>query len=67
MGGRAEEPRTAWTIKGLGADGPNPELKEKLVLFGQFIGDWDITEDRYPQPDGTEVKHRGGSSLRMDS
>jgi hypothetical protein len=59
MGGRAEEPRTAWTIKGLGADGPNPELKEKLVLFGQFIGDWDITEDRYPQPDGTEVKHRG--------
>jgi hypothetical protein len=46
-------------IKGLGADGPHPELKEKLMLFGQFIGDWDISEARYPQPDGTEAKRKG--------
>jgi len=30
------------TIKGLGADGPDPRLKEKLMLFGQFVGDWHI-------------------------
>jgi hypothetical protein len=46
-------------IKGLGADGPLPELKEKLMLFGQFVGDWDIIEARYPQPDGTEIMRKG--------
>ena len=56
-----------WNIIGLGADEPFPELKEKLSLFGQFIGDWDIIEARYPQPDGTEIKRTGGSSFRLDS
>jgi hypothetical protein len=51
--------KTAWTIKGLGANSPDPELKEKLMLFGQFIGDWDIIEARYPQSDGTEIKRKG--------
>ncbi len=46
-------------IEGLGADGPGPEMREKLMLFGQFVGDWDIVEARYPQPDGTEIKRRG--------
>jgi hypothetical protein len=46
-------------IKGLGADGPDPNLKEKLMLFGQFVGDWDIIEARYTQADGTEVKVKG--------
>lgn len=46
-------------IKGLGAEGPNPELKEKLMLFGQFVGGWQIVEARYPQPDGTEIKRKG--------
>lgn len=41
------------------ADGPHPELKEKLMLFGQFVGDWDGMEARYPQPDGTEIKRKG--------
>jgi hypothetical protein len=59
MAHRAKEPRTAWKIEGLGADGPNPELKEKMMLFGQFIGDWDISEDRFPRPNGTVVKQRG--------
>jgi hypothetical protein len=48
-----------WTIKGLGADGPEPNLKEKLMLFGQFVGDWNIVEARYTQADGTEVIMKG--------
>jgi hypothetical protein len=48
-----------WEIEGLAAYGPYPNLKEKLALFGQFVGDWDIAEARYPQPDGTEVKRKG--------
>jgi hypothetical protein len=46
-------------IPGLGASGPDPAMREKLMLFGQFVGDWDIIEARYPQPDGTDVKRRG--------
>ena len=52
------------SIKGLVADGPDPKLKEKLMLFGQFVGDWDILEARYPQPDGTEIKRRGEIHFR---
>jgi hypothetical protein len=59
MVNRSKESRTAWMIEGLGADSPDPELKEKLMLFGQFIGDWEIIEARYPQPDGTEIRRRG--------
>ena len=29
-------------ISRLYAAGPDPDLKEKLMLFGQFVGDWDI-------------------------
>jgi len=53
------EPDTKLVIRGLLADGPDPEMREKLMLFGQFVGDWDILEARYPQPDGTEIKRRG--------
>jgi hypothetical protein len=35
-------------IKGLGSDGPLLGQGEKLVLFGQFVGDWDIVEARNP-------------------
>jgi len=48
-----------WEIKGLAADGPDSGLKEKLMLFGQFVGDWDIVEARYLQADGTWVKMHG--------
>ncbi len=48
-----------WFIEGLGAKGPNPTLKEKLMLFGQFVGDWEIVEARYIQADGTWVKMKG--------
>lgn len=46
-------------IEGLLVEGPNPEMKEKLMLFGQFVGDWDILEDRSLQPDGTWTTTRG--------
>jgi hypothetical protein len=50
---KSEVSEVPWTITGLGAQGPLPELKEKLALFGQFVGDWDIVESRYIRPDGT--------------
>jgi hypothetical protein len=34
------------------ADGPNGEHADRLRLFGQFVGSWDI-EMRYFDPDGT--------------
>lgn len=48
-----------WLIKGLGAFGPDPDLKEKLMLFDQFVGDQNIVEAHYTQGDGTEVKMKG--------
>jgi hypothetical protein len=48
-----------WSIKGLGANGPEPHLKEKLMLFGQFVGDWEIVEARYLQLDGSWVRMKG--------
>jgi hypothetical protein len=56
---KMEIPETAWKITGLSAQGPFPELKEKLALFGQFVGDWEIVEDRYLADDGTWIKSRG--------
>ncbi len=41
-----------WQLKGLAASAPNPELAEKMMLFGQFIGDWEIKE-RWLEADGT--------------
>ncbi len=46
-------------IKCLTAHGPDPSLKNRLMLFGQFIGDWDIVDARYLQADGTWVKMKG--------
>jgi hypothetical protein len=51
--------RRTWGIFGLPANGPFPGLEEKLALFGQFVGDWQIVEDRYLQDDGTWIKSRG--------
>jgi len=59
MMNKSEKSRNEWAIKGLAANDPHPELREKLMLFGQFIGDWDIVEARYPQPDGTVIKRQG--------
>jgi hypothetical protein len=35
-----------WEIEGLSAHGPARGLREKLHLFGQFVGSWDIVEHR---------------------
>jgi len=47
--------RRGWTIPGLPASGPAPELREELRLFGQFVGSWDIMEHRnLPSPTVTK-------------
>lgn len=38
---------------------PHPELADKLALFGQFVGDWDILECRSLEDDGTWSTSRG--------
>lgn len=43
-----------WTLKGLGADAPLGEQKEKLSLFGQFVGDW-VGEATFLKDDGSEI------------
>ena len=47
------------SIRGLVSVAPDPKFSEKLMLFGQFVGDWDILEAKYPQPDGTIIKREG--------
>src|SRR5438874_12763366 len=54
----SQQQSQVWTIKGLGADGPFPELKEKLMLFGQFAGDWEL-DARYTLPDGRNTTAKG--------
>src|SRR2546422_658028 len=56
---RMSRPHPLWTIDGLGAEGPFPDFKEKLALFGQFVGDWVIEEARYPRPHGLELRSQG--------
>jgi hypothetical protein len=42
----------------LPADGPVPELADKMMLFGQFVGSWDLEVFEY-QRDGTRLEHTG--------
>lgn len=41
-------------IGGLGALGPAPELADKMMLFGQFVGDWEC-DVVLIQPDGSKL------------
>ncbi len=59
MNSLTTRPSIKHEIEGLLADGPDHELREKLMLFGQFVGDWDILECRNLQPDGTWSVTRG--------
>jgi hypothetical protein len=45
-------------IGGLESNGPDPALKEKLDLFGQFVGDWEF-DMVLLRPDGTRLKGDG--------
>ncbi len=47
------QPGSTHTIRGPESQAPNQEVKDKLMLFGQFVGDWDILEDRFYEPDGS--------------
>ena len=47
-----EHSEEGWFLEGLGATGPDPSLREKLMLFGQFVGDWDIVESKFLEDDG---------------
>ena len=49
-------------IRGLMAQGPNPELREKLELFGQFVGDWEGLAQFF-KPDGTELGPSQGGEV----
>jgi len=39
-------------LRALAADGPFPDYRDKLQVFGQFVGSWDV-EGRFFDPDGT--------------
>jgi len=43
-------------LEGLLASGPHPDFADKLQLFGQFVGDWDV--------DYTDYQH-GGTTSQM--
>lgn len=45
---------TGQQIGGLAASGPSPELADKMMLFGQLVGDWNC-EVMLIQPDGSKV------------
>lgn len=46
------------TIEGLIARGPRPDLKDKLMLFGQLVGNWAIESEWFLQ-DGSIPKGEG--------
>ena len=52
-------PDSAWKLAGLGAMGPDPVVKDKLMLFGQFVGEWDIIEGKYLDEAGQWVNQTG--------
>jgi len=43
--------------QGLAASGPDVDYAEKLMLFGQFVGDWEVDFTVYG-PDGTREIER---------
>jgi hypothetical protein len=50
-------------IVGLPADGPDPALRKKLALFGQFVGDWKIFGQTLPESK-SETLEEGGAHFR---
>jgi hypothetical protein len=45
-------------LTALAAGGPDPELADKLMLFGQFVGAWDV-DLTWHRADGSHDKSRG--------
>jgi len=46
MARHGRSPPADWELRRLSADGPDPNYRESLMLFGQFVGDWQIQECR---------------------
>jgi len=46
------------TLALLTADGPFPEYADELMLYGQFVGSWDIHSTNF-QADGTQTEWQG--------
>ena len=55
--------RAQTTFPALLAQGPAPQHREKLMLFGQFVGDWDFQGIEY-HADGTKPTDKGEISFR---
>lgn len=51
-------------LTGLLAPGPAPGLEERLQLFGQFVGDWAILDQRFPLSDRRPERRRGEVHFR---
>lgn len=49
---------TTSMIEALQAEGPYPDLAENLMLFGQFVGSWDVAVTNIA-PDGTRKELKG--------
>lgn len=45
-------------LRKLAADGPAPEHAEKLMLYGQFVGSWDVHAREF-KPDGRRTERQG--------
>ncbi len=56
-------PQNAWHLPGLAANEPDPVLKDRLMLYGQFIGDWEIVS-RWYRPDGSRLQGKGTVHFR---
>lgn len=46
-------------IKDLLAEGPDPGMRDKLMLFGQFVGDWKIDEEFFDPKSGSKASGKG--------
>jgi hypothetical protein len=42
----------------LKASGPDPRLEKELMLFGQFVGSWDVDVTNI-EPDGSQLELKG--------
>lgn len=54
----AQSPKSKDILRSLFADEPAPKYKDQLMLFGQFVGDWEF-EGGAVTPDGTRSTDKG--------
>jgi hypothetical protein len=59
MATEIETQREAPMIEALQADGPFPDYADKLMLFGQFVGSWDVEGQFFDADENVRSEHRG--------